>query len=176
MTGSHKERGALNKLLSLSEAERQRGVIAASAGNHAQAVAYHSARLGISTKIVMPKYSPLVKIKATEHWGAEVILAGETFDDAFAYSRVLATEEQRTYLHPFADAKVVEGQGTLALEIMAHPLANDIDAILVPVGGGRLISGIATYIQQLHPRVKVVGVEEASVNAMSSVLSRRKSR
>ena len=170
MTGSYKERGALNKLLSLSEAERQRGVIAASAGNHAQAVAYHAARLGISTKIVMPKYSPLVKIKATEHWGAEVILAGETFDDAFAYSRVLATEEQRTYLHPFADAKVVEGQGTLALEIMAHPLANDIDAILVPVGGRGLISGIATYIQQLHPRVKVVGVEEASVNAMSSSL------
>lgn len=168
MTGSYKERGALNKLLSLSDTERKRGVIAASAGNHAQAVAYHGARLGISTKIVMPKYSPLVKVKATEHWGAEVILEGETFDDAFVVSQTLAAAEQRTYLHPFADEKVVEGQGTLALEIMANPLAADIDAILVPVGGGGLISGIATYIKLLHPNIEVIGVEETSVNGMST--------
>jgi threonine dehydratase len=170
MTGSYKERGALNKLLSLSDKERHQGVIAASAGNHAQAVAYHAARLGISTKVVMPKYSPLVKIKATEHWGADVILEGETFDDAFRHSQVLAAEEQRTYLHPFADAKVVEGQGTLALEIMAHPLAEDIDAVIVPIGGGGLVSGVATYIKQRYPKVEIIGVEETSVNGMSTSL------
>ncbi len=166
MTGSFKERGALNKLLSLDKDDRMRGVIAASAGNHAQAVAYHANRLNIPTKIIMPMHSPLVKIRSTEHWGAEVILHGETFDDAYAYSRQLEIEEQRTYIHPFDDQKVVEGQATLAFEILSDERCNNLDAILVPVGGGGLISGIATYVSNKNPRIKVFGVEESTVNAM----------
>ena len=130
MTGSFKERGALNKLESLTDAERERGVIAASAGNHAQAVAYHAKRMGISAKIVMPKYSPLVKVRSTEHWGAEVILEGETFDDAYNYSQQIIEEENRVYLHPFDDPKVIEGQGTVAIDILQHALGSDADAVL----------------------------------------------
>lgn len=168
MTGSFKERGALNKLLSLTDAEKASGVIAASAGNHAQAVAYHGNRLGISTKIVMPKHSPLVKVKSTEHWGAEVVLHGETFDDAFRHSKVLEAEEQRTFLHPFDDPRVAEGQGTLGLEILEDPAAAGIDAILVPVGGGGLINGVATYVKAHNPSIKIIGIEEASCQGMAA--------
>lgn len=167
MTGSFKERGASNRLRYLTDDEKRRGVIAASAGNHAQAVAYHARRLGISAKIVMPVHSPLVKIKATEHWGAEVVLQGNNFDEAVQYSKELVVDENRTYIHPFDDAKVVEGQGTLAIEVLEHRLGKDIDAILVPVGGGGLISGIATYIKETHPHIQVIGVEEATCNAMA---------
>ena len=166
MTGSFKDRGGLNKLLSLSPAERARGVIAASAGNHAQAIAYHSKRLGISAKIVMPKPSPLVKIRSTQHWGAEVILEGETFDDAFNDSQQLVAAENRIYLHPFDDPYVIEGQGTLGVEILTHHLCQDLDAILVPVGGGGLIAGLATYIKQTRPDIQVIGVEESNCNSM----------
>lgn len=166
MTGSFKERGALNRLLALTESERQNGVIAASAGNHAQAVAYHAKRLGISAKIVMPANSPLIKIRSTEHWGAEVILEGSNFDEAFEHSQTLTAQENRTYIHPFDDAKVVEGQGTLAIEVMETSAGKDIDVILVPVGGGGLIAGIATYIKETHPHIKVIGVEEDTCNAM----------
>ena len=166
MTGSFKDRGGLNKLLSLTAAERARGVIAASAGNHAQAIAYHAKRLGISAKIVMPRMSPLVKIRSTQHWGAEVILEGETFDDAFNYSQQLVKEENRLYLHPFDDPYVIEGQGTMGVEILAHPLCQDLAAILVPVGGGGLIAGLATYIKQTRPEIQVIGVEELSCNSM----------
>tara|TARA_R110002073_G_scaffold25714_2_gene84894 strand:- start:12573 stop:13796 length:1224 start_codon:yes stop_codon:yes gene_type:complete len=171
MTGSFKERGALNKLLSLSDAERKRGVIAASAGNHAQAVAYHSNRLGISSKIVMPKHSPLVKIRSTEHWGADVILEGETFDDAFRHSQQLMQAENRVYLHPFDDPRVAEGQGTLGLEILDDPKAEGIDAILVPVGGGGLINGIATFIKAIKPNIMIIGVEENTCTGMASALA-----
>tara|TARA_R110002072_G_scaffold64_6_gene383 strand:- start:22356 stop:23579 length:1224 start_codon:yes stop_codon:yes gene_type:complete len=171
MTGSFKERGALNKLLSLSDAERKRGVIAASAGNHAQAVAYHSNRLGISSKIVMPKHSPLVKIRSTEHWGADVILEGETFDDAFRHSQELMQAENRVYLHPFDDPRVAEGQGTLGLEILDDPKAEGIDAILVPVGGGGLINGIATFIKAIKPNIMIIGVEENTCTGMASALA-----
>ena len=167
MTGSFKERGAVNKLHSLSKEERQRGIIAASAGNHAQAVAYHARRLGISTKIVMPKHSPLVKIRSTEHWGAKVILEGETFDEAYQHSQFLMIEENRTYIHPFDDPKVVEGQATLGLEILENRRCESLDAILVPVGGGGLIAGIATYVKNVNPNIQVIGVEESTVNAMS---------
>ena len=167
MTGSFKERGALNRLLQLSDEERGRGVIAASAGNHAQAVAYHARRLGISAKIVMPVHSPLVKIRSTEHWGAEVVLKGNNFDEAFAYSQDIVSDENRTYIHPFDDPKVIEGQGTLGIEILEDKLGKDVDAILVPVGGGGLISGIATYIKETRPEIKIIGVEEASCNSMS---------
>ncbi len=171
MTGSFKERGALNRLLALSEDERKRGVIAASAGNHAQAVAYHAGRLGISAKIVMPRYSPLVKIRSTEHWGAEVILAGENFDEAFQYSQDIIAAENRIYLHPFDDPLVIEGQGTVGLEILEHKLGATVDAILVPVGGGGLISGIAAYVKQCRPEIQVIGVEEASCAAMAQSLA-----
>jgi threonine dehydratase len=166
MTGSFKERGALNRLNQLTDDERQRGVIAASAGNHAQAVAYHAHRLGISAKIVMPKQSPLVKVRSTEHWGAEVILEGDTFSEAFNHSQALIEEENRVYLHPFDDIHVIKGQATLGLEILEHPMAQDLDAILVPIGGGGLVAGIATYVKQINPSIKVIGVEEASYSAM----------
>lgn len=175
MTGSFKERGALNKLLSLTEEERKRGVIAASAGNHAQAVAYHGNRLGISVKIVMPRHSPIVKIRSTEHWGAEVILEGETFDDAFRHSQKLMDIENRVYLHPFDDPLIAEGQGTLGLEILEDPRADGIDAIIVPVGGGGLINGIATYVKSVNPLIKIIGVEESGCTGMASAMAAGKS-
>ena len=167
MTGSFKERGALNRLNQLSTAECKRGVIAASAGNHAQAVAYHAQRLGISAKIVMPKQSPLVKVRSTEHWGAEVILAGNTFSEAFEHSQELTAAENRVYLHPFDDIHVIKGQATLALEILQHDLAQDLDAIVVPIGGGGLIAGIANYVKQINPSIQIIGVEEINYNAMA---------
>ena len=166
MTGSFKERGALNRLLALSEEERARGVIAASAGNHAQALAYHAQRLGISARIVMPERSPLVKVRSTEHWGAEVILTGDTFDDAYAASQAIVEEENRVYIHPFDDPLVVEGQGTLAVDILAHPLCESLDAVLIPVGGGGLIAGVATYLKEVRPEIRVIGVEESTCDAM----------
>lgn len=166
MTGSFKERGALNKLESLTTKEKQQGVIAASAGNHAQAVAYHAKRMGISAKVVMPNHSPLVKVRSTAHWGAEVILEGETFDDAYVHSQLLAEQEKRVYLHPFDDPKVIEGQGSIAIDVLEDPIAEDIDAILVPIGGGGLISGIATYAKSVNPDIKIIGVEEENCNAM----------
>ena len=120
MTSSFKERVALNRLLALNEEEKARGVIAASAGNHAQGLAYHAKNLGISATIVMPEFSPLVKVRSTEHWGAKVIQKGATFDDAFAYSQELVKEENRIYVHPFDDPLVVQGQGTLAVELLAQ--------------------------------------------------------
>ncbi len=170
MTGSFKERGALNKLLSLSEQERARGVIAASAGNHAHALAYHAHRLGIATTIVMPQYSPLVKIQSTEYWGAEVVLHGETFDDAFQHSQQLLKQHNRVYVHPFDDPLVVEGQGTMAVDLLEHNLGQDIDMVLVPVGGGGLISGLATYLKSECPDITIVGVEETNCDAMHQAL------
>lgn len=175
MTGSFKERGALNKLLSLNAAERKRGVIAASAGNHAQALAYHANRLGISSKIVMPKFSPLVKVRSTEHWGADVILEGETFDDAYRYSQEIVEAENGVYIHPFDDPLVASGQGTLGLEILEDPKAEGIEAILVPVGGGGLISGVATFVKSINPAIKIIGVEEASCTGMASAMAAGKS-
>ena len=170
MTGSFKERGAVNKLLSLDSDQKQRGIIAASAGNHAQALAYHGSRLGISVKIVMPKYSPIVKIKSTEHWGAEVVLAGESFEDAMALSMEIIDQEQRIYVHPFDDPLIAAGQGTIGLELLNSPLGSDIDAVVVPVGGGGLISGIATAIKHQAPHVTIIGVEEETCDAMHQAL------
>lgn len=170
MTGSFKERGALNRLLDLTEAEKARGIIAASAGNHAQALAYHAGRLGISVKIVMPRYSPIVKIKSTEHWGAEVVLAGETFDDAMATSREIVQEEGRLYVHPFDDPLIAAGQGTVGLEILEDTLHGEIEAVLVPVGGGGLLAGIAMAIKTTHPDVQVIGIEESSCQGMHEAM------
>jgi threonine dehydratase len=174
MTGSFKERGALNKLLTLSDEEKKRGIIAASAGNHAQALAYHASRLGVSVKIVMPEYSPIVKIKSTEHWGAEVILTGETFDDAMAHSKELVKREGRVYIHPFDDPLIAAGQGTIGIELLNHSRAKEIDAILVPVGGGGLISGIAAYVKETNPEISIIGVEEIGCEGMHRALQEGK--
>ncbi|MBI1339153.1 threonine ammonia-lyase [bacterium] len=158
-TASFKERGALNKLLSLTNAERAAGVIAMSAGNHAQGVAYHAARLGIPATIVMPIGTPFVKVEHTRNFGATVILHGETLADADAHARALEQREGLTFVHPFDDAKVIAGQGTIGLEV-TDDLA-DFDVIVIPVGGGGLISGVATSVKARRPAMSVIGVEAA---------------
>lgn len=170
MTASFKERGAVNKLLSLNASQKKQGIITASAGNHAQALAYHASRLGISVKIVMPRYSPIVKVKSTEHWGAEVILEGDTFDDAMVRSREIEKKEKRVFVHPFDDPLIAAGQGTIGLELMGSSFKDSIDAVVVPVGGGGLISGIATYLKEQAPHISVIGVEEANCDAMHQAL------
>src|SRR5258705_8355569 len=146
-TASFKERGALNKLLSLGEPERKRGVVAMSAGNHAQAVAYHAARLGIPATIVMPKGSPNTKIKNTRVHGAEVVLEGESLHEAGAHARELAARGSLVFVHPYEDPLIIAGQGTVALEMLAA--IPDLDALIVPVGGGGLISGMAAAARGL---------------------------
>ena len=158
-TASFKERGALNKLSSLDQAERARGAIAMSAGNHAQGVAYHSRRLGIDATIVMPETTPFSKIHNTELLGAEVVLSGSSVDDAAAHARALAAEHGLVFIHPFDDPLIVAGQGTIGLELDAA--APPLDAVVVPIGGGGLISGIATALKALRPEVEVLGVQSA---------------
>ncbi|WP_298958056.1 threonine ammonia-lyase [uncultured Roseibium sp.] len=157
VTGAFKERGALVKLTSLSEHEKSRGVIAVSAGNHAQGVAYHAGRLGIPATIVMPVLTPFVKIAATRGYGAEVILAGNTLAEAKEEADRLAQKKDLVWVHPYDDAQVIHGQGTIALEMLAQQ--PDLDVLVIPVGGGGLISGIATAAKALKPSVKVIGVE-----------------
>jgi threonine dehydratase len=168
-TASFKERGALNKLLSLGESERKRGVIAMSAGNHAQAVAYHAARLGIPAVIVMPHGSPNTKIKNTRVHGAEVVLEGETLADAASHARSRAAADQLVFVHPYEDERVIAGQGTLGVEMLeAVP---DLDALVVPIGGGGLISGIAVAAKSLSKKVQVYGVESKTYSAMHQRLN-----
>ena len=164
-TASFKERGALNRLLLLSDAERKRGVIAMSAGNHAQALAYHGTRLGIPTCIVMPRATPNTKVQQTRVFGAEVILHGAQFDETLAYTTALALERQMTLVHPFDDPQVIAGQGTVGLEILDQ--LPEVGYVVVPVGGGGLISGIATAIKALRPQVQVVGVQVERYAAVS---------
>lgn len=156
-TASFKERGALNKISQLSEEERARGVLAVSAGNHAQGVAYHAQRLGIPATIVMPRFATPVKVANTRRFGAEVVLHGDTFDDARAHGLLLARERQLTLIHPFDDAAVIAGQGTVALEMLAQQPA--IDTLVVPIGGGGLIGGMASAALALKPGLDVVGVQ-----------------
>ena len=156
-TAAYKERGALNKLLQLTDEERSRGVIAASAGNHAQAVAYHAKRLGIPATIVMPKPTPTIKVTQTEGHGARVVLHGAMFDDAYAKARELELEEGLTFVHPFDDAQIIAGAGTLGLELLED--APDLDMIVVPIGGGGLMSGVATAAKSLKPGIQMIGVE-----------------
>jgi threonine dehydratase len=163
-TGSFKERGALNKLLTLSETERKRGVIAASAGNHAQGVAFHAAARGIRAQIVMPLATPQIKVAATKGFGAEVILHGATYDEAFEEAMRRRIEEGQTFIHPFDDAEVIAGQGTIALELLEQ--VPDIEAVVVPVGGGGLISGIACALKETNPRIRVIGVEPEKLPSM----------
>lgn len=159
VTNSFKERGALNKLASLTQAERRSGVIAMSAGNHAQAVAYHARRLGIPATIVMPVTTPLVKVAATEAHGAEVVLHGHSVEEAQTRVEALAAERGLTIVHPFDDPRVIAGQGTLALEMLEENPA--LDALVVPIGGGGLISGVAIAAKAGRPSLEVVGVEAA---------------
>jgi len=156
-TAAYKERGALNKLLQLTEEERARGVIAASAGNHAQAVAYHAKRLGIPAIIVMPESTPTIKVTQTEGHGARVVLYGRIVDDAFSKARELELEEGLTFIHAFDDIQVISGAGTLGVEMLED--APDLDAIVVPIGGGGLMSGVATAAKSLKPNIEMIGVE-----------------
>ena len=167
-TAAYKERGALNKLLQLTADERARGVVAASAGNHAQAVAYHGKRLGIPVTIVMPVPTPMVKISQTEGHGATVVLFGERFDDAHAKAKELEAERGLVFVHPFDDPMVIAGAGTVALEMLAA--APDLDMLVVPIGGGGLISGIATAAKAIKPDIEIVGVEAALYPSMKNVV------
>ncbi|RME42265.1 MAG: threonine ammonia-lyase [Deltaproteobacteria bacterium] len=157
VTGSFKERGALCRLLRLSEGERRRGVITASAGNHAQGVAYHARRLGIQAKIVMPKGTPLIKVTSTRELGGEVILHGDTYDDAYEEARRICTAEKRCFIHPFDDEDVIAGQGTIGLEVLDQ--LPDVAAIVVPIGGGGLISGVAIAAKESNPKIRIYGVQ-----------------
>ena len=168
-TASFKERGACNKLVQLSAEERARGVVAMSAGNHAQGVAFHAQRLGIRAVIVMPRFTPGVKVARTRGFGAEVILHGDTLDAASEHARALAREQGLTFVHPFDDEAIMAGQGTLALEMLAEQ--PDLDTLVVPIGGGGLISGVATAAKALKAGIRVVGVQTArfpgAVNAIT---------
>ena len=167
-TASFKERGALNKLMSLSEAERKRGVIAASAGNHAQGLAYHGQRLGVPVTIVMPKATPMVKVEHTRRFGAEVVLHGESYDEAAEHAAAIRRQFDLVLVHPFDDLEVMAGQGTLAAEMLED--RPDLDALIVPVGGGGLIAGAATAAKMLKPEVRVFGVEAAMYPSFTSRL------
>jgi threonine dehydratase len=156
-TASFKERGALNRLLTMADAGRRRGVIAMSAGNHAQGVAYHAARLGVRVVIVMPRVTPNTKVSSTQVHGAEVILEGDTLADAARHARELEAREGLTFIHPYDDPAVVAGQGTVALEMLEQ--APELEVLVVPVGGGGLISGMATAAKALKPEIEVLGVE-----------------
>jgi len=156
-TAAYKERGALNKLLQLTDEERGRGVIAASAGNHSQAVAYHARRLGIPATIVMPAPTPSVKVSQTEGHGANVILHGDMFDDAYAKARELSLERGLVFIHPFDDPQIIAGAGTVAIEMLEA--APDLDCIVVPIGGGGLMSGVAIASRAISPDIELIGVE-----------------
>ncbi len=158
-TAAYKERGALNKLILLTDAQRAKGVIAASAGNHAQGLAYHGARLGVPVTIVMPRGTPFVKVEHTRQHGAEVIIEGETYDDAYGHAMKVRDERGLTFVHPFDDLDVMAGQGTIALEMLEE--VPDLEVLPVPIGGGGLIAGVATAAMALKPDIKIFGCEPA---------------
>jgi len=171
-TGAFKERGALNKLLTLTSEERAHGVIAASAGNHAQGVSYHAGRHGIRARIFMPLPTPLTKVSATRAYGAEVVLHGANYDEAYARAVEVGRQDRLTLIHAFDDEAVIAGQGTLGLEILQqHP---DIEAVVVPIGGGGLISGIACAVKETNPSVKVFGVQPARIPSMQAAVAEGK--
>ena len=169
MTGSFKERGAANLLLQLSPDERRRGVVAASAGNHGLAVAFHAARLGVSAVIVMPEWAPLAKVIAARGRGAEVVLHGDNFDEAYARAREIEAARDLVFVHPFDDPRVIAGQGTIGLELLEQ--VPGLDAVLVPVGGGGLLGGVALAVKTERPAVQVIGVQAQEVPGMASALA-----
>ncbi|MGC2660105.1 MAG: threonine ammonia-lyase [Bryobacteraceae bacterium] len=164
MTGSFKERGALNKILTLSEAERAHGVIAASAGNHAQAVAYHATRNGIRAQICMPLSTPLVKVTQTRAYGGDVVLFGDSYDEAYQEACRRQVEHGFTFVHAFNDDAVISGQGTIGLELLEQ--CPDLEAIVCPIGGGGLLGGIACAVKELKPAVRIVGVQTQRIPSM----------
>ncbi|MBU3076132.1 threonine ammonia-lyase [Clostridium estertheticum] len=172
ITGAFKLRGAYNKLCSLTSSERERGVIASSAGNHAQGVAYSAQKLGILATIVMPKTTPLIKVEATKSYGATVVLFGDCYDEAYIEAKRLEKEHNYVFVHPFDDLDVMYGQGTIACEIVEE--IKDIDCILVPVGGGGLIAGIALAAKALNPSIKIIGVEPEGAKAMKDSIDCKK--
>jgi threonine dehydratase len=163
-TGAFKERGALNKILTLSDEEKRCGVITASAGNHAQAVAYHACARGIRAQIVMPLMTPLVKVAATKGFGAEVVLHGANYDEAYSFALESCAAQGMTFLHPFDDVEVINGQGSIGLELLEQ--VPDLEAVIVPIGGGGLISGVACAIKESNPKVRVVGVQTERLPSM----------
>jgi len=171
MTGSFKERGALNRIALLTPEQAARGVIAASAGNHAQGVAYHATQRGIRSLIVMPLTTPLVKVTATREFGAEVVLHGASYDEAHLEAMRLCTEQQFTFIHPFDDAGVMAGQGTIGLELLEQ--IPQLEAVVVPIGGGGLIGGIACAIKESRPDIRVVGVQTARLPSMQAAIQAR---
>lgn len=167
-TGAYKVRGAYYKISTMSEEERQKGLIAASAGNHAQGVAYAAKLAGVKATIVMPTITPLMKVNRTKSLGAEVVLYGDVFDEACEYAYRLAEEKGYTFVHPFNDLDIATGQGTIAMEIVKE--LPTVDYILCPIGGGGLISGVATLAKLLNPKIKIIGVEPAKANCMQESL------
>lgn len=164
VTGAFKLRGALNKISKLSDEKKSKGLIASSAGNHAQGIAYAASKTGINATIVMPKTTPLIKVQATRNYGANVVLAGEVYDEAYEEAKRLEKENGYTFVHPFNDVDVMAGQGTIALEIIEE--LDEIDAILVPIGGGGLISGVAVAAKAINPDIKIIGVQAEGANPM----------
>ena len=169
MTGSFKERGAANVLLQLSDEERRRGVITASAGNHGLAVAFHAARLGIAAVIVMPEWAPLTKVLSARRQGADVVLHGDNYDEAYARAREIEAARRLVFVHPFDDRRVIAGQGTIGLELAAQ--VPDLDAALVPVGGGGLAAGLALALKTRRPGAEVIGVQADEVPGMKAALA-----
>lgn len=167
-TGAYKLRGAYYKISTLTEEERSRGLITASAGNHAQGVAYAASAYGCKATIVMPTVTPLIKVNRTKSYGAEVILYGDVYDDAYEYAVKLAEEKGYTFVHPFDDLDVATGQGTIAMEIVQE--LPTVDYIIVPVGGGGLITGVATLAKMLNPKIKVIGAEPTGAASMTAAL------
>ncbi len=172
MTGSFKERGALNKILLLTDDERRRGVIAASAGNHAQAVAYHATKRGIASQICMPLTTPLVKVSATRGHGAEVILFGANYDEACQEALRRCDEQGLTFIHPFDDELVIAGQGTLGIEMLEQ--VPDLDALVIPIGGGGLIAGVACAVKEMKPKIRIVGVQTSKWPSMRAAVEKKK--
>lgn len=171
-TGSFKIRGATNKIISLSENEKIKGVIACSAGNHAQGVALSANLNGVKSVIVMPETAPLTKVEATKNYGAEVVLKGQSFDEAKEHALYLAQKKSYVFVHPYEDEKVIAGQGTVGLEI--HRQIKDLDLIIIPIGGGGLIAGVATALKTLNPKIKVIGVQAAAADSMYQLFKNKK--
>ena len=166
VTGAFKIRGAYNKIASLSDAQRACGVIAASAGNHAQGVALSASKFDIKAVIIMPESTPLTKVNGVKHFGAEVILHGANYDEAYAYATKYADENSLTFVHPFEDEEVIAGQGTVVLEILDQ--CKELDSIIIPIGGGGLIAGMATAIKEINPNIEVIGVSASGAPAFKN--------
>ena len=172
LTGAYKIRGALNKIISLSEEEKAKGVICSSAGNHAQGVAYASSLMGVESCIVMPETTPYLKVESTKNYGGNIVLHGKCYDDAFIKAKTIEQDEGKVFIHPFNDMDVIYGQGTIALEIFEE--INDLDYILVPIGGGGLISGISLAAKALNPNIKIVGVQAEGAPSMALSIQKDK--